>query len=66
HFRYVNNADPMKAKQLFKGLDQLLDEGVAQLFTLEMNGREVVGPVGGLAFEVSDERLVRDGGATCS
>ena len=37
HFRYVNNADPMKAKQLNKGLDQLMDEGVAQLFTLELN-----------------------------
>jgi peptide chain release factor 3 len=35
HFRYINNADPMKAKQLDKGIDQLMDEGVAQLFTLE-------------------------------
>ena len=40
HFRYVNNADPMKSKQLSKGLDQLMDEGVAQLFTLDMNGRK--------------------------
>jgi peptide subunit release factor RF-3 len=36
HFRYINNADPLKAKQLDKGIDQLMDEGVAQLFTLEM------------------------------
>jgi peptide chain release factor 3 len=28
HFRYINNADPMKAKQLDK-VDQLMDEGVA-------------------------------------
>jgi peptide chain release factor 3 len=35
HFRYINNADPMKAKQLDKGIDQLMDEGVAQLFTLK-------------------------------
>jgi peptide chain release factor 3 len=34
-FRYINNADPMKAKQLDKGIDQLMDEGVAQLFTLK-------------------------------
>jgi peptide chain release factor 3 len=34
HFRYINNADPMKAK-LDKGIDQLMDEGVAQLFTLK-------------------------------
>ena len=30
-FRFVNNADPMKTKQLAKGVDQLMDEGVAQL-----------------------------------
>ncbi len=40
HFRYINNDDPLKAKQLAKGIDQLMDEGVAQLFTLEMNGRK--------------------------
>jgi peptide chain release factor 3 len=34
HFRYINNADPMKSKQLAKGIDQLMDEGVAQLFVL--------------------------------
>ena len=43
HFRYVNNADPMKSKQLQKGLNQLMDEGVAQLFTLELNGRKLLG-----------------------
>ena len=43
HFRYINNADPMKAKQLNKGIDQLMDEGVAQLFTLELNGRKGCG-----------------------
>lgn len=42
HFRYINNADPLKSKQLFKGIDQLMDEGVAQLFTLELNGRKVI------------------------
>src|SRR5690606_7146306 len=35
HFRYINNADPLKSKQLYKGIDQLMDEGVAQLFTLD-------------------------------
>ena len=40
HFRYINNADPLKSKQLFKGIDQLMDEGVAQLFTLELNAEE--------------------------
>ena len=66
HFRYVNNADPMKAKQLYKGLDQLMDEGVAQLFTLEMNGRKVVGTVGALQYEVIQYRLEHEYGAKCS
>ncbi len=66
HFRYVNNADPMKAKQLAKGLDQLMDEGVAQLFTLDLNGRKVIGTVGALQFEVIQYRLEHEYGASCS
>jgi peptide chain release factor 3 len=38
----------MKAKQLDKGIDQLMDEGVAQLFVLEMNNRKIIGTVGAL------------------
>jgi peptide chain release factor 3 len=66
HFRYINNADPMKSKQLNKGIDQLMDEGVAQLFTLEMNGRKVIGTVGALQFEVIQYRLEHEYGAKCS
>jgi peptide chain release factor 3 len=66
HFRYVNNADPMKSKQLYKGLDQLMDEGVAQLFTLDMNGRRVIGTVGALQYEVIQYRLEHEYGAKCS
>ena len=66
HFRYINNADPMKAKQLEKGIDQLMDEGVAQLFTLEMNGRKVIGTVGALQYEVIQYRLEHEYGAKCS
>jgi len=66
HFRYVNNADPMKSKQLFKGLDQLMDEGVAQLFTLDMNGRKIIGTVGALQYEVIQYRLEHEYGAKCS
>ena len=66
HFRYVNNADPMKSKQLFKGLDQLMDEGVAQLFTIEMNGRKVIGTVGALQYEVIQYRLEHEYGAKCT
>ncbi len=66
HFRYINNADPMKAKQLEKGIDQLMDEGVAQLFTLEMNNRKVIGTVGALQYEVIQYRLEHEYGAKCS
>ena len=66
HFRYINNADPMKAKQLNKGIDQLMDEGVAQLFTLELNGRKVVGTVGALQFDVIQYRLEHEYGASCT
>ncbi len=56
-FRYVENADPMKSKQLTKGIDQLMDEGVAQLFTSQFNGRKIIGTVGQLQFEVIQYRL---------
>lgn len=66
HFRYINNADPMKAKQLGKGIDQLMDEGVAQLFTLKLNGRKVIGTVGALQYEVIQYRLEHEYGAKCT
>lgn len=56
-FKSVENADPMKTKQLNKGVDQLMDEGVAQLFTMEMNGKKIIGTVGPLQFEVIEYRL---------
>ncbi len=65
-FRYVNNADPLKSKQLNKGLDQLMDEGVAQLFTKESNGRRIIGTVGALQFEVIQYRLQHEYGASCN
>jgi len=66
HFRFINNADPMKSKQLDKGVDQLMDEGVAQLFTLELNNRKVIGTVGALQFEVIQYRLEHEYGAKCT
>tara|TARA_B100001094_G_scaffold137390_1_gene133080 strand:+ start:4772 stop:6358 length:1587 start_codon:yes stop_codon:yes gene_type:complete len=66
HFKFINNQDPMKSKQLAKGIDQLMDEGVAQLFILEMNGRKVIGTVGALQFEVIQYRLEHEYGAKCS
>lgn len=66
HFRFINNADPLKAKQLAKGIDQLMDEGVAQLFTLESNGRKIIGTVGALQYEVIQYRLEHEYNAKCS
>lgn len=63
-FRYVNNADPMKSKQLAKGLDQLMDEGVAQLFTVISTGRKIIGTVGALQFDVIQYRLQNEYGAS--
>jgi len=64
-FRFVENADPMKSKQLAKGVDQLMDEGVAQLFTSEFNGRKIIGTVGQLQFEVIQFRLEHEYNAKC-
>ena len=66
HFRFINNADPLKSKQLTKGIDQLMDEGVAQLFVLESNGRKIIGTVGALQYEVIQYRLENEYGAKCS
>ena len=64
-FKYIENADPMKQKQLAKGVDQLMDEGVAQLFINQFNGRKLIGTVGQLQFEVIQYRLENEYGAKC-
>lgn len=64
-FKYIENADPMKSKQLQKGIEQLMDEGVAQLFTHQFNGRKIIGTVGQLQFEVIEYRLLHEYGAQC-
>ena len=64
-FMYIENADPMKAKQLDKGIQQLMDEGVAQLFYNQFNGRKIIGTVGQLQFEVIQYRLLHEYGAQC-
>ncbi|HPW62206.1 MAG TPA: EF-Tu/IF-2/RF-3 family GTPase, partial [Cyclobacteriaceae bacterium] len=56
-FKEVINKDAMKTKQLEKGLLQLMEEGVAQLFTYELGKKKVVGVVGALQFEVIQFRL---------
>lgn len=63
-FKEVQNLDAMKTKQLEKGLLQLMEEGVAQLFTYELGNRKAVGVVGALQFEVIQFRLKNEYGAT--
>ena len=63
-FRYVLNANPMKRKQLDKGIMQLMDEGIAQLFTTLDTGRKIIGTVGNLQFEVIQYRLEHEYGAS--
>lgn len=63
-FKEVVNLDAMKTKQLDKGLLQLMEEGVAQLFTYALGNRKVIGTVGALQFEVIQFRLKNEYGAT--
>ncbi|MFY7708494.1 MAG: peptide chain release factor 3 [Flavobacteriales bacterium] len=64
-FKELVNRDPMKTKQLDKGIRQLTEEGVAQLFLQEPGSRKIVGTVGELQFEVIKYRLENEYGAKC-
>ena len=64
-FKYIENDDPMKTKQLAKGIDQLMGEGVAQLFVNQFNNRKLIGTVGQLQFEVIQYRLENEYNAKC-
>ena len=63
-FKEVVNKDPLKTKQLEKGLIQLTDEGVAQLFTQFGGNKKIIGCVGELQFEVIQYRLLHEYGAS--
>jgi len=64
-FKELVNRDPMKTKQLDKGISQLTDEGVAQLFTQFGGNKKIIGCVGELQFEVIQYRLLHEYGAAC-
>ncbi len=64
-FKELVNKDPMKTKQLEKGVTQLTDEGVAQLFTQFGGNKKIIGCVGELQFEVIQYRLLHEYGAAC-
>lgn len=64
-FRLVINKDPMRFKQLDKGLKELMDEGVAQIFYQITGNQKIVGTVGALQFDVIKYRLEHEYGANC-
>ncbi|MBL7811071.1 MAG: peptide chain release factor 3 [Bacteroidetes bacterium] len=64
-FKELINLDPMKSKQLEKGIQQLTDEGLASLFIQEPGSRKFVGTVGELQFEVLQYRLEHEYNAKC-
>jgi len=64
-FKELVSTDPMRSKQLDKGIRQLTEEGVAQLFVQERGRRKIVGAVGELQFEVIQYRLTHEYGAAC-
>lgn len=65
-FKELVNLDPMKSKQLDKGIHQLTDEGVAQLFTKSVGNIKIIGTVGDLQFDVIQYRLEHEYGAKCN
>ena len=65
-FKELINKDPLKTKQLEKGIRQLTDEGVAQLFVRSTDNIKIIGTVGELQFEVIQFRLKHEYGASCA
>lgn len=65
-FKELVNRTPMKSKQLEKGIRQLTDEGVAQLFVKQPGNIKIIGTVGELQFEVIQFRLLHEYGASCT
>jgi len=63
-FKALENRDPLKSKQLDKGIRQLTEEGVVQLF-MQYGTRKIVGTVGELQFDVIKFRLEHEYGAQC-
>ena len=63
HFRRVVMANPVKIKQLDKGLLQLSEEGAVQVFRPLIGGDRLLGAVGVLQFDVTAHRLKHEYGA---
>ena len=64
-FRRVRARDPLKSKQLERGLDQLAEEGATQVFKPMRRSEYIVGAVGSLQFDVVAFRLQEEYRADC-
>lgn len=64
-FRRVRLKDPLKMKQLSKGLAQLSEEGATQFFRPLMSNELILGAVGSLQFDVVAYRLRDEYGVEC-
>jgi peptide chain release factor 3 len=64
-FRRVVLADPLRMKALAKGLDQLSEEGAAQVFRPLIGNDLILGAVGALQFDVVAWRLKHEYGVEC-
>ncbi len=62
HFRRVRLKNPLKTKQLEKGLTQLSEEGAVQVFRPVMGNDYILGAVGVLQFDVTMARLKNEYG----
>ena len=63
HFRRIRLKNPIKSKQLHKGLLQLAEEGTVQVFRPRGSSDYILGAVGALQFDVTSERLRAEYGA---
>jgi peptide chain release factor 3 len=65
HFAIVRSKDPLRRKQMEKGLEQLSEEGAVQIFQQVGMGMKdpIVGVVGALQFEVLQYRVEHEYGA---
>ena len=63
HFRRIRLKNPMKSKQLQKGLHQLAEEGATQVFRPLGTSDYILGAVGILQFDVTASRLKQEYGA---
>lgn len=57
HFQRVRLKNPLKTKQLHKGLNQLAEEGAIQVFRSVVGNDVILGAVGALQFDVTMARL---------